>query len=674
MKRALALLILGLAFSHSSPASAEVSEKRFFTAIGKRDWKKLARYLDKGVPEKLEERALRMAIDRHDLGFVQLMLRYTNPSETAMRLALSREQIPIIEALAEKGGRFDDKALFWDLIREKKEDLALAVLAAGKELHEPGPVSGLRVVTWKSEELEFEKYVEPRAMNALFLALDHGLERLADRLLELGSDANLRVVAAPGGVRGVNTEGLAEGERITVKKKGAKISYRRVTNALVESLRDERYADAAQLLDAGADVFPEGATRDLDACAQIIDKASIDRELRLRLCPWTEIHDAIRSEDMRALEAALASGLDVNRADYRDRTPLSLAIATDSVEIVERLLQAGADPNLVPGRFGRPALVTAASQNKTDLLGPLVAGGADIDGPVLHEAGNLATLRTLVELGANIHAIDSHGRNALVRFNEWGAFEMIDYLRQRGLSYPEEFGTSSSDLEIAKWTSHRGHPKELMLVDVAEGTLHLRGQLSDGKVSALSCRLDDLARDARYFYAPQLVKGRELPTPEPLVTLKDQEIERFEGLVVRAGVLDGRCTFLALPTAKKDEAATPKQLDAAMAKSEVRGDVFEMLTTGKVNAVYPGKLLSARKGVVLVEVDGGLKVRCKLQGRTRGIVYGAAGLIDQGVFGGREVETADMVSPDELGRHVGKRVKVGPGTGRCEYFEILEGP
>jgi hypothetical protein len=421
-------------------------------------------------------------------------------------------------------------------------------------------------------------------------------------------------------------------------------------------------------------VFPEGATRDLDACALVIEKASIDRELRLRLCPWTEIHDAVRSEDMRALEAALASGLDVNRADYHERTPLNLAIATNSVEIVERLLQAGADPNLVPGRFGRPALFDAASQKKTHFLGPLVEGGADLDGPVVHEAGDLATLEALVELGANIHAIDSRGRNALVRFNEWGAFEMIDYLRERGLGYPDEFGAGSSDPETSKWTSHRGHPKELLLVDVAEGTLQLRGQLSGGKVSALSCRLGDLTRDARYFHAPQLVKGRKLPTPEPLVTLKDEDIERFEGLIVRAGVLEGRCTFLALPTAEKDETATREQLDAAMARLELRGDVFEMLTTGKASAVYPGKLLSARKGVVHVEVQGGLKVRCKPHGRTRGIVYGAAGLIDQGVFGGREVETAEMVSPDELARHVGKRVKVGPGTGRCEYFEMLEGP
>jgi hypothetical protein len=43
----------------------------------------------------------------------------------------------------------------------------------------------------------------------------------------------------------------------------------------------------------------------------------------------------------------------------------------------------------------------------------------------------------------------------------------------------------------------------------------------------------------------------------------------------------------------------------------------------------------------------------------------------EGVFTGQRIEAEDVTREEDIIHHVGKRVMVGPGMGRCQYFELL---
>ncbi|MFG6490619.1 ankyrin repeat domain-containing protein [Roseateles sp. BYS78W] len=74
----------------------------------------------------------------------------------------------------------------------------------------------------------------------------------------------------------------------------------------------------------------------------------------------SEIFSAVLSSDAARLLAAIAAGANLNSRDHRGVTPLYFAITRGDIEIVEALLDAGADiemppdsddPSLTPLRF-----------------------------------------------------------------------------------------------------------------------------------------------------------------------------------------------------------------------------------------------------------------------------------------------------------------------------------
>ena len=136
--------------------------------------------------------------------------------------------------------------------------------------------------------------------------------------------------------------------------------------------------------------------------------------------PGSALHFAIR--DGRAAVAArlIEKGLNVNTADCNDCTPLHVA---ESAECATLLLELGADIEALDDNDNTP-LIKAASWDMADVMGVLIAGGAELDSKNSHgvtalyeacdcERFSIAMLLLKAGAAADCGAHTTNGRRAL---------------------------------------------------------------------------------------------------------------------------------------------------------------------------------------------------------------------------------------------------------------------
>jgi ankyrin repeat protein len=90
----------------------------------------------------------------------------------------------------------------------------------------------------------------------------------------------------------------------------------------------------------------------------------------------TPLHIAVRSNDLPAVERLLRGGANPNAANRYGITPLSLAAESGSSGVFTALLKAGADPKATLSG-GQTLLMTAARSGNTDIVKILLDRGAD---------------------------------------------------------------------------------------------------------------------------------------------------------------------------------------------------------------------------------------------------------------------------------------------------------
>lgn len=118
------------------------------------------------------------------------------------------------------------------------------------------------------------------------------------------------------------------------------------------------------------------------------------------------LHAAVRSGHADAIDEALASGVDINQT-----AALELAILSEQDEIVDLLIDRGADVNR-PGLGGDLPLTVAARQGKPALM------------------------RRLVERGADISRRDLRGMTPMEHAQRQGQTETIEFLRRDAAHRP----------------------------------------------------------------------------------------------------------------------------------------------------------------------------------------------------------------------------------------------
>ena len=92
----------------------------------------------------------------------------------------------------------------------------------------------------------------------------------------------------------------------------------------------------------------------------------------------TPLHQAVRANDLKAVEALIKRGADVKATTRYGVTPIGLAALNGNAAILRKLLDAGADANTAtPG--GETALMTASRSGNVDAVTLLLDRGAKVD-------------------------------------------------------------------------------------------------------------------------------------------------------------------------------------------------------------------------------------------------------------------------------------------------------
>src|SRR5580658_7131213 len=93
----------------------------------------------------------------------------------------------------------------------------------------------------------------------------------------------------------------------------------------------------------------------------------------------TALHWAVQANDLETADLLIRAGAKVSAANREGATPLMLASINGNAAMIEKLIQAGADPNAALTKFGDTALMMTARTGKTDAVKTLLDHAAQVN-------------------------------------------------------------------------------------------------------------------------------------------------------------------------------------------------------------------------------------------------------------------------------------------------------
>jgi uncharacterized protein len=156
----------------------------------------------------------------------------------------------------------------------------------------------------------------------------------------------------------------------------------------------------------------------------------------------TALHVATFASQREAIRLLAAAGADLGALEHERHDALTIAAVADDEETLALLLSLGANPRLITSRYDGTALIAAAHLGHDGVVRQLIAAGAPLDhvnnlhwsatieAVVLGNGGprHQATLRALVDAGADLSLTDREGRTALQLARSRGQREMVRIL------------------------------------------------------------------------------------------------------------------------------------------------------------------------------------------------------------------------------------------------------
>lgn len=160
----------------------------------------------------------------------------------------------------------------------------------------------------------------------------------------------------------------------------------------------------------------------------------------------TPLHVATFARQRDAIAALVKAGADINRLENDRYDAVTIASVADDEATLRVLLQLGASAKQTTSRYDGTALIAAAHLGHDGVVRQLIAAGAPLDhvnnlhwtaaieAVVLGDGGprHQATLKALIDAGANLQLADRHGQTPLALARSRGYSAMVRMLEMAG--------------------------------------------------------------------------------------------------------------------------------------------------------------------------------------------------------------------------------------------------
>jgi uncharacterized protein len=160
----------------------------------------------------------------------------------------------------------------------------------------------------------------------------------------------------------------------------------------------------------------------------------------------TAAHVAAFASNDEALRALAQAGADMNALENSAYDVVTIAAVADDPELMSLAIALGNSAGLVTSPYDGTALIAAAHLGHHEVVRRLIAAGAPLDhvnnlgwtalieAVVLGDGGpdHVATVKALVEAGADARIADREGVTALAHAQARGYREMADLIRAAG--------------------------------------------------------------------------------------------------------------------------------------------------------------------------------------------------------------------------------------------------
>ena len=158
----------------------------------------------------------------------------------------------------------------------------------------------------------------------------------------------------------------------------------------------------------------------------------------------TPLHVATFAKQREAIRALAKAGADLNRLENDRYDAVTIASVADDEDTLRVLLQLGASAKQTTSRYDGTALIAAAHLGHDGVVRQLIAAGAPLDhvnnlhwtaaieAVVLGNGGarHQATLKALIDAGANLKLTDRQGQTPLQLARSRGFSEMVAMLEK----------------------------------------------------------------------------------------------------------------------------------------------------------------------------------------------------------------------------------------------------
>lgn len=158
----------------------------------------------------------------------------------------------------------------------------------------------------------------------------------------------------------------------------------------------------------------------------------------------TPLHVAAFARQRKAIRALVKAGADMSKLESDKYDAVTIAAVADDEETLRVLLQLGASAKLTTSRWDGTALIAAAHLGHDGVVRQLIQAGAPLDhvnnlhwtaaieAVVLGDGGkrHQATLKALIDAGANLKLTDRQGQTPLQLAKTRGFNEMVAMLEK----------------------------------------------------------------------------------------------------------------------------------------------------------------------------------------------------------------------------------------------------